>query len=581
MNLFENIRMEIIAAAREIIGAACEDIWLEGVTVESPREAAHGDMATNAAMALAGRAGRKPRELAEALAVRLRALPDVTRAEIAGPGFINLSFAPLFWQRHLRVILEEGIGYGTAARPKNIPVNVEYVSANPTGPMHIGHARGAVVGDALAGLLLKAGYDVTKEYYVNDAGSQVDTLARSAYLRYREACGEAITIPEGLYPGEYLRGAGEGLKHTHGRSLLDLAEEEWLPIVRPFAIDSMLTMIRADLADLGIHHDVFFSERSLHESGAVAGTLAHLEESGLVYRGVLEPPKGKTPEDWEPREQTLFRAAQFGDDSDRPLQKSDGSWTYFASDVAYMRDKLKRGFSRQVLVLGADHGGYVKRMQAVMQALGGHRQDIQIVLCQLVKFMEAGEPVKMSKRSGTFTTVRDVLDAVGRDVLRFIMLTRKPEQPLDFDLAKVTEQSKDNPVFYVQYAHARCKSLLRLAAAEMPEALKASASPSEAALARLGSPAELALIRKLASWPRMVEAAALASEPHRIAYFLQELAAEFHGFWNLGNSDTGLRFVLPDAPEVTSARLTLASSVAAVIASGLQVLGVTPVEEMR
>lgn len=584
MHLFSQIRRQIHEICETLLPPEIQtEGWFDAVAVELPRDPSHGDMATNAAMVLAKKAGQNPKALAEQLIEKIKALPPVTSAEVAGPGFINLRLKPEIWQQQVAIILEEKVGYGNSTLGKQSKVNVEYVSANPTGPMHIGHARGAVVGDALARLLQKAGYDVTKEYYVNDAGSQIEKLAKSAYLRYREASGEDIgAIPEGYYPGEYLIGVGEGLRHEHRDRLLSMKEEEWLPIVWDFAVESMLIMIKEDLSNLGIEHDVFVSEKQeLRDAGHVKRALDELQEKGLIYRGILEPPKGKTPDDWEQAEQTLFRSSRFGDDVDRPVVKSNGDYTYFAGDVAYTDHKLKRHFERLVMVLGADHGGYVKRMQALVEALSEGKAQIQVILCQLVKFLENGEPVKMSKRAGTFTTVRDVVDAVGRDVVRFIMLTRKPEQPLDFDLAKVTEQSKDNPVFYVQYAHARCKSLLRMAKDEVPYALILSEKPAEAHLAALAHAAELSLIQRLASWPRTVEAAATAGEPHRIAYFLQEIAAEFHGFWNMGNDDISLRFIQKDAIDKTVARLALARAVAFVIASGLQVLGVEPVEEMR
>jgi arginyl-tRNA synthetase len=583
MDVFAAIKERICTVCSELLPASArEPGWFDAVTVEPPRDPEHGDMASNAAMVLSKRAEMNPRALAERIVAGIRGADGVEAVEIAGPGFINLRLAPALWTAQVAEILRQGAEYGASPRGANAaPVNVEYVSANPTGPMHIGHARGAVVGDALANLLQKAGYRVTREYYINDAGAQVHALARSAYLRYQEACGRGVDSAAMQYPGDYLVQVGHALEAEYGGKLLDADEDAWLPEVRAFTLAAMMRMIRQDLADLGIAHDVFTSERSLHDAGAVAATLEALQAQELIYRGVLEPPKGKTPEDWEPREQTLFRTTRYGDDSDRALRKSDGSWTYFAADVAYARDKLNRGFSTQVLVLGADHGGYVKRMEAAVSAISGGTARIGILLCQLVKFMDRGAPIKMSKRAGTFTTVRDVIEAVGRDVIRFIMLTRKPEQPLDFDLSKVTEQSRENPVFYVQYAHARCHSVLRAAAEELPEALAASAQPTTAQLALLTHEAELSLIRHLASWPRVVEAAAAAFEPHRIAYFLQELAARFHGLWNTGNDDLTLRFLQKDAINVSIARLALARATAAVLASGLHVLGVEPLEELR
>jgi arginyl-tRNA synthetase len=554
---------------------------LANITVEFPRDASHGDLSTNVAMVLAKPLGKAPKELAEAMLETLRAFRYMEKVEIAGAGFTNMTLKPAFWQQELGVILQAQTHYGESKIGQGQRVNVEYVSANPTGPMHIGHARGAVVGDALALLLQKASYEVVKEYYINDAGSQVETLARSAYLRYREAYGEIITIPQGMYPGEYLVAVGEGLKAAYGGTLLDEEEEEWLPEVKRFSIEAMMAMIREDLAQLGITHDVFTSEQSLHDNDWLKNGVQVLHDKGLIYRGTLEPPKGKTPDEWESGEQTLFRSTDFGDDSDRPVVKSDGNYTYFAGDVGYAAQKLSRGFDTLVMLLGADHGGYVSRMNALVKALSGGNTELKIQLCQLVKLMDGGIVVKMSKRSGSFVTVREVTDEVGKDVLRFVMLTRKPEQSLDFDLQKVKEQSRDNPVFYVQYAHARCKSVLRLAQEAMPDAVKASQSITEVDVSLLSSEAELQLIKLLASFPRTIEAAAKAYEPHRIAYFLQEVAAEFHGFWHKGGADNQLRFVIEDNKALTAARLLLARCVALVLASGLQVLGVHPAEEMR
>jgi arginyl-tRNA synthetase len=579
MNIFNTIKSEVNKSL-EASYAITDPALFQGVTVELPKDAAHGDLSTNAAMVVSKSLKMNPRQIAEALVQSLAKHPDVASAEVAGPGFVNLTMRPTFWQGQLLNILTAGTSYGDSTLGAGISVNIEYVSANPTGPLHIGHARGAVVGDGLALLLTKAGYAVTKEYYINDAGAQTDTLARSAFLRYREALGEAIgEIPAGLYPGDYLVPVGQALAETHGAALRDQPESAWLPIVRAFAIERMMGLIKTDLADLGIRHDVFASERRLHEEKRIEQVLQELEAQGLLYRGVLEPPKGKTPDDWEPREQLLFRSTDYDDDCDRPLAKSDGSFTYFAGDVAYARDKLNRGFAKLVMVLGADHGGYINRMKALVKVLSQDKASLEVLLCQLVKLFEAGQPFKMSKRAGTFITVRDVLEVVGKDVLRFVMLTRKPEQPLDFDLVKVQEQSKDNPVFYVQYAHARCKSLLR-----QPHAAEAAAraqSPDAALLARLTHSAELALIRKLCYWPRLVESAALAYEPHRVAYFLHDLASELHGLWTLGNDDPSLRFLQENDVALSAARLALARAVATVIASGLAVLGVEPVEEMR
>ena len=579
MNIFETYRQQVLAAVNTLAadGVLPSGMKLDAITLEPPREESHGDLSTNAAMVLAGQAKIKPRDIADALAVKLRAAPDVTEVTVAGPGFINLRLAASAWQAVLPVILSEGTSFGNSQLGANKKVNVEYVSANPTGPMHVGHARGAVVGDALSTLLLKAGFDVTKEYYINDAGGQVDKVARSAYLRYREACGEVIgEIPEGLYPGEYMKAAGVAIAELHGRDLMDMEEAAWLPIVRPLSLDIMLNLIKQDLGDLGIHHDVFTSEAALQKAHKIEEAIKVLTDHGLIYRGILEPPKGKTPDDWEAREQTLFRATTHGDDVDRPVQKADGSYTYFAGDLALAQDKIRRGFNHQILVLGADHGGYVKRLKAAVSALSGGVAECHVMLCQLVHLYQNGEPFKMSKRAGTFITVRDVLDEVGKDILRFVMLMRKNDQTMDFDLAKVKEQSKDNPVFYVQYAHARSKSVLRMAAEQAPDALNAAVDVS-----LLNHPAELTLIKLLAAWPRQVEQAALAHEPHRIIYYLQELAGAFHGLWNVGSSDAEIRFILADKPALTAARLALARALAIVVTSGLNVCGVQPVEELR
>ena len=584
MNLFRHFRDIVAAEIDELARAGALPAGLDTsrIAVEPPRDPDHGDISTNAAMVLAKPAGMAPRALAEKLVERLKRRPEVVAAAPAGPGFINLRLADGFWHERLAEILRAGPAYGDARLGAGKPVNVEYVSANPTGPMHVGHGRGAVVGDALAALLEKVGFAVTREYYINDAGAQVDVLARSAYLRYREALGESVgAIPEGLYPGEYLRETGRALAERDGRKWLGAAEETWLPAVRDFAISEMLALIRGDLAALGVRHDVFTSERAIVAAGAIERALATLDGQGLVYVGTLEPPKGKLPDDWEARPQTLFRSTQFGDDVDRPLKKSDGSWTYFPADIAYHLDKYRRGFADMIDVLGADHGGYVKRVAAAVTALSGGKAALDVKLCQLVNLFDKGAPVRMSKRAGTFVTLREVVDEVGKDVFRFVMLTRRNDQALDFDYAKVVEQSKDNPVFYVQYAHARARSVLRHAAEQFPAAQLRPESLGAAPLQRLTDPAELALIRHLASWPRLVESAAETHEPHRIAFYLQELAAAFHGLWNKGKDDSALRFIMSDAPELTMARLTLVQAVAFVIASGLKVFGVEPVEEMR
>ncbi len=584
MNTFKHFRDLILQAVADLkaAGTIPADLDTAKVTAEPPREAAHGDVSTNAAMVLAKAAGLKPRDLADKLAERTAGAAEVVSINIAGPGFINLKLDDAFWRERIRDVLGQGRAYGDSDVGRGRRVNVEYVSANPTGPMHVGHGRGAVFGDALASLLAKAGFDVAREYYVNDAGAQVDVLARSAHLRYREALGETIgEIPEGLYPGDYLVPVGQALAQRFGESLRDQPEAEWLPLVRQIAIDAMMELIREDLAALGVRHDVFTSERGLVEAGAVDRVLGELRARGLIYHGVLEPPKGKLPDDWEPRPQTLFKATQFGDDVDRPLQKSDGSWTYFASDIAYHQDKFRRGFADMIDVWGADHGGYVKRMQAAVKAVTEDKGDLDVKLCQMVNLLKGGEPVRMSKRAGTFVTLREVVDEVGKDVVRFIMLTRKNDAHLDFDLEKVLEQSRDNPVFYVQYAHARAHSVLRHARDMFADADLSPAALAEVALDRLADPAELTLIRTMAGWPRLVESAAEAHEPHRVAFFLYDLAGAFHGLWNKGKDDTSLRFLVAEDRALSLARLAMVQAMATVVASGLQVFGVEPVEEMR
>jgi len=584
MNLFAHFRdvvaAEVVALAEA--GALPAGLDLGRIAVEPPRDPAHGDLSTNAAMVLAKPAGKNPRELAQQLADRLSAHPEITSAEVAGPGFLNLRLVDAFWHARLAEILRVGPAYGDSKMGQGRRINVEYVSTNPTGPLHVGHGRGAVVGDALAALLEKAGFSVCREYYINDAGAQVDTLARSAFLRYREALGERIdAIPEGYYPGEYLIETGRRLAERDGKKWLGRPESEWLGPVRDFATAEMMRLIHDDLAALGVHQEVFSSERALVAAGAIEKALAALEADGLIYTGVLEPPKGKLPEDWEPRPQTLFRSTRFGDDVDRPLRKSDGSWTYFAADIAYHMDKYRRGFAEMIDVWGADHGGYVKRMQAAVKALTRGEGALDVKLCQLVNLFDKGQPVRMSKRAGTFITLREVVDEVGKNVFRFIMLTRRNDQALDFDFAKVTEQSKDNPVFYVQYAHARAASVLRLAREQFSAPELASESLADSRLPRLAAQEELGLIKRLASWPRLVESAVETHEPHRIAFYLQDLAAEFHMLWNKGKEDPSLRFLIADEPELTKARLALVQGIKHVIASGLRVFGVEPVEEMR
>lgn len=577
---FEAVVREVLATVPEVTAAVDPD--RERIVVEVPRSGAHGDLSANAAMTLARRVGMPPRDLAARLAAGLEDRPEITRAEVAGPGFVNITLADAFWRERLRDVLQAGAAWGDSAIGNGRRVNVEYVSANPTGPLHAAHARGAVVGDALARLLDKVGYDVCREYYINDAGSQVDVLARSTWARYREALGEEIgTLPEGHYPGDYLVDVAERLVARDGDRWLDSAEEEWMPVMRRHAVETLLDGIRDDLERLGVHIQVWSSERALVESGRVDEAMSALDSGGLLYTGVLEPPKGRTPEDWEPRPQRLFRATEFGDDVDRPIRKSDGTWTYFASDVAYHFDKYRRGFGEMIDVWGADHGGYVKRMQAAVRALTSDQGSLDVRICQMVNLTRDGKPVRMSKRAGTFVTLSDVIDAVGRDVVRFIMLTRRNDQPLDFDLARVTEQSRDNPVFYVQYAHARCHSVLRHAAGLVDAAALDCESLGSTDLDPLTDDGELGLIRQLARWPRTVEVAAETREPHRIAFFLTDLAAGFHALWNRGRDDTRLRFIDPARPEATRARLALVRGVATVIASGLSVIGVSPVEELR
>ena len=563
-------------------GVLSAEADLSRATVEPPRDPAHGDAATNAAMVLAKQAGMKPRDLAEKISEGLLQSSRIGSAEIAGPGFINMRVQDDVWRQEVKTILETGVAYGASKIGAGEKVNVEYVSANPTGPLHVGHARGTVVGDALSSLLSKAGYDVTREFYINDAGAQVDKLGHSAYLRYREALGEEIgEIPEGMYPGEYLKAVGEQLKQAHGDVLLNAAENEWLPIARQTAVDAMMASMREDLAQIGVHHDVFTSERALVEAEKVEEVLKTLEDRELIYTGVLEPPKGKKPEDWEPRPQRLFKATDFGDDVDRPLKKSDGSWTYFASDIANHLDKYQRGFKQQIDVWGADHGGYVKRMKAAVKAVTASDAELDVKLCQIVRIMDKGEPVRMSKRAGNFVTLRGLVDEVGKDVVRFFLLTRKNDAQLDFDLTAVMEQSRDNPVFYVHYAHARCHSVLKMAREAFPNADLSDAAVAKADLSRLTEEGELALMRQLAEWPRVVEGAALAHEPHRLAYYLYDLAASFHALWTKGREDTLLRFVVPGDESLTLARMALVGAVRTVIASGLDVFGVEPRSELN
>ncbi|WP_417673654.1 arginine--tRNA ligase [Pseudodonghicola sp.] len=581
MNIFADIRALVLdnLAVMTAEGLLPEGLSLDNVTVEPPRDAAHGDMATNAAMVLAKPAKMKPRDIAETLAARLVADGRVAGAEVAGPGFLNLRLEARVWQELVGAVLAEGTAYGRSDLGHGMKVNVEYVSANPTGPLHVGHTRGAVFGDALASLLDYSGHDVTREYYINDGGAQVDVLARSVYLRYLEALGTEVDFPDGTYPGEYLIEVGKTLAEEIGDRYVDQPESVWLEQLRDYATDKMMTLIREDLAALGVKMDVFFSEKSLYGTGRIEDAIEHLRAKGLIYRGVLEPPKGKTPEDWEPREQTLFKSTLHGDDVDRPIMKSDGSWTYFAPDIAYHYDKITRGFDELIDVFGADHGGYVKRMKAAVSALSEGRVPVDIKLTQLVKLWKNGEPFKMSKRAGNFVTLRDVVDQVGPDVTRFVMLTRKNDAPLDFDFDKVLEQSRENPVFYVQYANARVMSVLRKAT----EAGIATddATLGAADLGLIGHEAELTVAKKLAEWPRLVETAARSHEPHRIAFYLNELASDFHALWNRGNEVTELRFVQEGDVATSQAKMALARAVSVVISAGLGILGVTPAQEMR
>lgn len=583
MNIFKDFQKSI----KDIISSLSDNdklpknLDLSNITAEAPRDPSHGDIATNAAMVLVKQAKMKPRDIAEMIAQGLGKIETVETVDIAGPGFINTRLKQNFIQDQVSVILENGLNYGRSSYGNNEKVNVEYVSANPTGPLHVGHCRGAVFGDALATLLEYVGYDVAKEYYINDAGGQINTLARSAYYRYLQTLGEDVgEIPEGLYPGEYLIPVGKALAEKYGDSLKGKDEAEWLEELKAFTSSAMMDLVREDLETLGIKHEVFFSEKSMHENGDVQKGLEALEEKGLIYTGVLDAPKGKLPDDWEERPQTLFKSTQFGDDVDRALKKSNGDWTYFAADVAYHKNKMDRGFNQQIDVWGADHGGYVKRVQSVLTALSDGKSSLDVRLCQMVKLMRDGEPVKMSKRSGNFITLREIVDEVGKDVVRFIMLTRKNDASLEFDFTKVTEQSKDNPVFYVQYGYARVFSVLKKAQDVIKNFDISDNALKAADLSLLNDESELQLIKTMVNWPRIVESAAISHEPHRVAYYLYDLASEFHALWNKGNDRVDLRFVIEDNKDITVARLAMIRAFSKIIASGLNILGVEPVNEM-
>jgi arginyl-tRNA synthetase len=580
MDIFADFAARVAAALKTLYPEASAELIARAV-VEPPRDPAHGDLSSNAAMIVAKPLGKTPREVAAALAEHFKADPDVDAVEVAGPGFLNFRLEEPAWHRVLKSVDELGEAFGKADIGKGEKVNVEYVSANPTGPMHVGHTRGAVFGDALASLLDYVGYQVTREYYINDAGGQVDILAKSAFLRYREALGESIEIPSGYYPGDYLKPVGEHLADAYGRELLDMAESDWLPKVKELTLKMMMDLITTDLANLGVKHDVFFSEKTLHgQGGDIDLTLDWLRQQGLVYQGRLDPPKGQVDDDYEDREQTLFRAKDFGDDVDRALIKSDGSYTYFAADIAYHRNKYLRGFRHMINVLGADHSGYVKRLQAAVKAVSGGAAEVDVKIMQLVRLLKNGEPFKMSKRSGDLVLLSDVVEEVGVDATRFMLLYRRNEQAMDFDFALVKEHTRDNPVFYVQYAHARTCSVFRTAESELPALDLSEAELSKAPLELLVSPADIELIKVVAQWPRTVTAAALAHEPHRIAFYLYELAAAFHAFWAKGKDDRGLRFVNPEDLKLTVARLALVGAVRQVLVNGLTVLGVSAPDEL-
>ncbi len=581
MNLFADIRTLVLDALSQMQSESTlpADLDFANVTVEPPRDALHGDMATNAAMVLGKAAKMKPRDIADALAIKLAADDRITSADVAGPGFLNMRLDPAVWLSIVPNAIKEAGNFGRSTMGDGKRVNVEFVSANPTGPLHVGHTRGAVFGDALASLLDFAGFDVTREYYINDGGAQVDVLARSVYLRYLEANGQEVQFVDGTYPGDYLIKVGQDLKEKYGDTLVGKPEADWLADLREFSTEAMMDLIRKDLASIGVKMDHFFSEKSLYGTGLIEAALDNLDAKGLIYEGTLEPPKGKLPDDWEPREQTLFKSTAHGDDVDRPVKKSDGAWTYFAPDIAYHYDKIERGFDKLIDILGADHGGYVKRMKAAVSALSDGKVPLDIKLTQLVKLYKNGEPFKMSKRAGTFITLHDLVELVGPDVTRFVMLTRKNDASLDFDFDKVLDQSKDNPVFYVQYAYARINSVLRKASEAGIDVSETSLMSADAK--RLGHDAELVVARKIAEWPRMLELAAKHNEPHRIAFYLYELASEFHSLWNRGKDEPDLRFLQDGKTDVSRAKISLIRAVSVVISAGLGILGVTPMEEMR
>ena len=580
MNLFTHVREILIDILHDLStqGILPADTDFSQITVEPPKDSRHGDMATNAAMVLSKSVETKPRELAKIISESLSQNEIVLSVDIAGPGFINISLSEACWHSLLSSVLLNGINFGRSNIGSSKKVNVEFVSANPTGPLHVGHTRGAVFGDALASLLSYSGYEVTREYYINDGGAQVDVLARSVFLRYQEAFGKEVVFEDGTYPGDYLIPIALKLKDKVGDAYLQKSEDKWLPEFRDYAVQAMMDLIKSDLDLLGIEMDTYFSEKSLYDSGQIEAALDRLKNNGLIYKGILEPPKGKKTEDWEPREQTLFKSTMHGDDVDRPVLKSDGTWTYFAPDIAYHFDKITRGFDLLIDIFGADHGGYVKRMKAAVSALSNGEVPLDIKLCQLVKLYQNGEPFKMSKRAGNFVMLRDLVEEVGPDVTRFVMLTRKNDAALDFDFQKVLEQSRENPVFYVQYAHARIKSVIRKAE-ELDIDISDSAL-SETNLTGLTHSSELSLIKKIAEWPRLVEVAARLYEPHRIAFYLFDLSSQLHAHWSKGSDNPDLRFLHNDNLVKTQSKIALARAVSIVISAGLAILGVKPAEKM-